>query len=153
MYRADTDPQHFGRAKCFPCKAKVGAYMRQGGVYRIKCMICLEGSKETQYIGESWRTLYDSGLEHLTAHRNRCQESVLVKYEFNCHQGEMVEWQKEVVSFQPRNLAREAMEAHLISNQDDKTTMINRKGELGRNLAPKLTLDDNRPTNRKKGRP
>ena len=86
---------------------------------------------ETKYIGETGRTIFDRGLEHLTAHRKRNPESTLVEHEVNAHQGEMVEWKMEPVQFIPRNLLRQATEDHFISNQSNNTLVLNRKGEWG----------------------
>ena len=54
--------------------------MRQGGLYRIDCLNCKTEEKQSTYFGESARTLYDRGTEHLAALRRGDPESVLVEH-------------------------------------------------------------------------
>ena len=65
VVRKDPEPTHCARKEGFPCQSKPGLCMRLGVVYRISCLTYLEkGEKETVYIGELARTLWDSGSEH-----------------------------------------------------------------------------------------
>ena len=113
--------------------------MRQGALYSIECMECHnhieEGQQKAIYFGESGRTLFDRGAEHLTAHRLRNPESVLVEHEENCHEGNQVEWKMSAMGFPKGNLLRQAMEAQNIS-QAENCQVLNRKGEWGQNLPP-----------------
>ena len=54
--------------------------MKQNVTYRIDCQICKASGKETTYFGESARTMYDRGQEHLSALNSRDPNSVLVQH-------------------------------------------------------------------------
>ena len=54
------------RDKCFPCQAEVGKCMAQGANYTITCMICKDNGVQVKYFGETARTPYDRGHEHLS---------------------------------------------------------------------------------------
>ena len=55
--------------------------MRQGVVYHLICQGCKTQGVNSLYVGESARTMWDRGLEHSKAHRQRNPESVLVEHE------------------------------------------------------------------------
>ena len=58
------------RPDCFLCTTgKPGSCMKQGIVYKISCITCLDADRKTDYIGETARTSYDRGTEHLDALR------------------------------------------------------------------------------------
>ena len=104
--------------------------MRQGGLYSITCQECREQGRDSVYYGESGRTLYDRGVEHLRAHQGRNPESVLVEHEVEEHEGRMVDWKMISRGFPRSNLMRQAREAHLITSNDHKN-LLNRRGEWG----------------------
>ena len=93
------------------------------------------------YFGETGRTLYVRGFEHLEGHRRRYKESILVEHEEDRHEGQVVGWTMEALEFPRGNLLRQAKEAHMISKNSHRG-VLNRSGEWGQNLHPKLTLED-----------
>ena len=113
--------------------------MRQGALYSIECMEChhSQDNQKAVYFGETGRTLFDRGAEHLAAHRLRNKESILVAHEENCHEGSMLEWKMAAMGFPEGNLVRPAMEAQNISEAEN-CLVLNHKGEWGQNLPPQL---------------
>ena len=116
--------------------------MRQGGLYEISCLTCQQENKTAKYIGESARTLYDRGVKHLTAHRCKNPESVLIEHEQEAHSGQEAEWSMKAIGLEKRNLHRQAKEGHLIANATGN--ILNRRGEWGQNLPQKIAIDDAR---------
>ena len=102
--------------------------MRQGALYSITCMDCKIQGRESIYFGETGRTIFDRGAEHLDLHRKRNQESVLVEHEVKEHNGEVVEWNMDAVEYPRGNLQRQAKEAHMIQ-KNSHMNLLNRKGD------------------------
>ena len=142
-----------GRTNCFPCKSEPGKCSIQGVVYQITCVICKEKGVETQYYGESARTCFDRGVEHLTALEKMNLESPLVEHHFQDHPQEDPKFEMKAKSFHDKPLHRQCEEAHLIeAYTGDK--IMNRKGEWGHNLPPKLSIEGEGETSQiKRGRP
>ena len=85
---AQKDPwnEHCGRDTCFPCQKTPGRCMRQGAIYLMECRKCQEVGRNSYYVGETARTPYDRGLEHLTAVRKKNPDSPLVEHDGEHHQ-------------------------------------------------------------------
>ena len=119
-------------------------------------MICKESQKEVQYFGESARTSYDRGLDHQNALLKRDPESPLVEHltddhpEIDPSEDARGYFDMKVKSYHARPLQRQCEEAHqIISFKGHK--ILNRKGEWGQNLPPKLVEDDlEKPQKRKR---
>ena len=62
--------------------------MRQGALYSIVCMEYKESGGDSVYFGETGRTLYDRGFEHLEGHRRKYKESILVEHKAEVPKGE-----------------------------------------------------------------
>ena len=81
LVRKDPEATECGRPSCMPCRTAPGRCMRQGCIYKMTCLLCKEqGEKISLYIGESARTAYDRGSEHLSAIRRRDEGSPLVEH-------------------------------------------------------------------------
>ena len=80
LIKKEPDPQPCGRQNCLPCKTKAGVCQRQGCLYKLVCNICTREAREKQilYIGESSRTPYDRGAEHLKLMEKEDRESPAV---------------------------------------------------------------------------
>ena len=65
--------------------------MQQGSTYRIDCGWCKGEDKQATYFGESPRTLYNRGKEHLDGRRLKSEEYVLVQHMREVHQEKKVE--------------------------------------------------------------
>ena len=60
----------------------------RGGTYRIDCINFMPEVKQSTYYGESARTLYDRGAEHLASLKRGDPESVFVEHQRELHQQE-----------------------------------------------------------------
>ena len=116
--------------------------MRQGAIYKITCKTCESNHDvESCYIGESSRTLYDRGLEHLKAIQSLDTESPLVEHHLGAHrEDEEPAFRMESLGFRSSALWRQAQEANEIAQHKAKR-ILNRRGEWGQNLPPKLSLE------------
>ena len=110
--------------------------MKEGVVYRMTCMNCEEKGSKTLYFGESARTPYDRGAEHLAAIRRMDSESPLVEHQTHDHLELEPRFKMEVVAFCPSNLIRQATETHHITSSggDLGVKLMNRRGERGENI-------------------
>ena len=143
LVKKNPDPQECGRENCLPRKYKPGDCMRQNALYRLDCQLCkTEEQKTSVYVGETARTIFDRGLEHMKTHRSRNAESPLVEHENSEHDGQPVEWTMSAICFPIGNMKRQATEGHLISQIGRNSNILNRKGERGQNLSPILEVDD-----------
>ena len=154
LVKKDPNPSHCEREWCFTCQSKPGICSRQGAVYKILCVNCKEYNEgqekegqeigqETCYFGESARTLFDRGQEHLKALKKKSPESPLWEHHSEAHQGQEPRFTMEAVSFTNSALIRQSMEARLIVD-NGHMNLMNRKGEWGQNLPPKLLMEDER---------
>ena len=108
---------------------------------------------ETLYYGESARTCFDRGVKHLTALEKMDLESPLVEHHAQDHPQEEPRFEMKAKSFHDEPLHRQCEEAHLIEAFTGAKIM-NRKGEWGHNLPPKLSIEGEGETGQvKRGRP
>ena len=89
--------KHCKREDCFICNGAMegpgkntgieadpkdlGRCQDQGLVYSIHCVECLNRGDEVHYIGESGRTAYQGGVEHLRGLRDQVDTSPLWKHQ------------------------------------------------------------------------
>ena len=141
LVKKDPNPEHCGRNTCLPCKSKVGACLRQGAVYKISCMTCkTEGSRNTVYLGETARTMFDRGEEHIRAMNNMNEESPMVEHQLEAHQNQPMMFRMKPVMYPKTALWHPANEANEIDKHRD-CNVINRRREWGKNLPPKLSIE------------
>ena len=93
------------------------------------------------YVGESARTGYDRGAEHEEALRTLNPESPLVEHSLEHHANQPPRFQMKVLTFIKTNIMRQATEAAKIQGLEGGN-LLNRRGEWGHNLPPKLVLED-----------
>ena len=124
-----------GRPKCLLCVNEPGSCTTKGVVYSMECLICKEDHQSATYIGETARTPYERGLEHLDLIRLNSEESPFVEHQREKHPGEEVKVSMKVVSKEPRPLDRLTLEGTMIS-EHRSGQLLNRKGEWGQNLPP-----------------
>ena len=103
-------------------------------------MRCKEENKETLYFGESARTCFDRGLEHQSAIDKLDKESPLVEHHVEDHPDHAPWFSMKLKSVHNQPLHRQCEEAHLIEGFSGFKIM-NRKGEWGQNLPPKLSIE------------
>merc|ERR1711954_52598 len=108
LCKKDPNPQHCGRQNCFPCKGeKQGMCQRQGVIYYMECLECREQGKKTLYVGESSRSGYDRGVEHLRAVEADSEESPLVEHRNLKHQYKAVRFEMILKEFPRTTLQRQ----------------------------------------------
>ena len=131
------------RGNCFPCQKEPGKCMKPGVCYIITCNTCKELGKEVKYHGESSKCGYDRGLEHLMALSNTNEDSPLVEHQLEQHPNVPHNFTMEIESFHSTPLSRQTQEASLIE-EFSGDQILNRRGEWGQNLPPKLAIDDDK---------
>ena len=121
-----------GRENCFPCKQEKGGECRRKNVgYIISCQKC-----KAEYHGESSRTMFCRGGEHLRALHQQSQDSPLWAHCVTEHNGTIVPFQMKASQFFMDPLTRQVEEAVRIFHC--KKTM-NRKGEWKKIAVPRMT--------------
>ena len=116
--------------------------MRQGCIYLMTCLVCEAKGEHSYYVGESARTPFDRGSEHLSAMRRMAKESPLVEHFLEEHQGQTPEFSMRIIGTPTSNLLRQSGEYQEMLKYSAMGTLLNRRGEWGQNLPPKLTLED-----------
>ena len=91
----------------------------------------MEGGKEGVYIGESARTAFNRGADHLSAMRTLNEESPLVEHSLKAHGERVPRFKMEILKYCKTNLMRQAMEANRIQSMVGKN-LLNRRGGGGR---------------------
>ena len=112
--------------------------------YEITCQICLKAGKTTQYIGESARTAFDRGSDHLADLKALRVKNPLVKHLVEDHPGQ--EWDSykmKVTKVHKNAMYRQVSEGQFISNFGGHK-VLNQKGEWGQNLPPRTVVEDGR---------
>ena len=133
--------QGCGRPHCLPCRNKKGKYNSQGVLYEIVCPECKEQGRRTAYIGESARTAFDRGLQHLRAMEGGVDGHPLVDhYRVDHPDHPQVEGEMKVLRCEERNVYRQATEGYYISNFQGYK-ILNSRGDWGQNLPPILETE------------
>ena len=102
----------------------------EGDVEKMK-----ERKKEIRlfkYIGETSRSSYERGLEHLHKMATLNSQSMLLRHILVQHPGgemEKVEWGMKVIEFKKSAFERQIKEAVLIQQESMKHTILNSKSE------------------------
>ena len=73
------------RGDCLPCRSQRGRCGRQGAIYNLTCSICKEEGIKSIYIGETARTCYDHGLDHLRSLRRGDKDHPMVSHYREVH--------------------------------------------------------------------
>ena len=124
---------------------KGGQCLTQNILYQVECLHCQEEGKKAKYIGESGRTAYDRGQNHLQALEAKDDSNPLVAHWLENHQGQDWKFNMSVLKVFDTPLQRQANEGFQIANFKGDV-LLNRKGEWGNNLPPKLVIDDSQET-------
>ena len=134
-----------GRQDCLVCRQDKGKSCRQRNVtYTTECLKCQEkGGKKSQYLGESARTSYERGLEHLRAYNSLKEDSHMTKHWQEDHQGEeRPEFKMRVARKHTSALVRQVHEAVIIemATENEDINVLNSKGEYNRCQLPRLGI-------------
>ena len=122
---------------CLVCKHAVrpGGCRRVGAAYSLMCLGCKEGKVVSEYVGETGRSPYTRGQEHLRLFLGRSQKSVLWRHCLTLHSGDIQKFKMEVRARTTTALERQAMEGVMIKNFEGQHLM-NTKAEW---RGPKIT--------------
>ena len=133
------------RKDCLLCKqgkeGTSGDCRRRNILYRTSCLECKEKGKDTFYIGESSRTSYERGKEHLRDFQTMSEESHM----FNHHQEEHkdkenhVEFAMKIEKSHFSAFRRQVHEAVSIMRNQEKN-LLNSKLEYNRCILPRLSV-------------
>ena len=89
--------------------------MAQSAIYKVTCLRCKEKGEEAQYWGETGRTCYDRGAEHLQGIRNKSSNSTFWRHHQETHgESDPPSFQMERYKTVKGNLARQSLEGRLI---------------------------------------
>ena len=125
--------------------------MRPGVVYCIECNKCKATGECSQYWGESARTAHDRGSEHLRGLKNKAEGSALWAYHVEIHkeEEESPDFTMKVYRVVQNTLNRQILEGKKIGAFKGKYP-LNGRGEWGENCVPKLTLEEDKPVEKKR---
>ena len=169
LHKSDPwEGQLCGRQKCLPCKTKVetGKYSSQScskrsAVYETWCVSCeMTGMEEgvdemtgqhpgivrekrmAKYIGETARSTYERGFEHLSDLLNTSAKSHMLRHYVESHMGEEfgeMKFQMKVLKFTRTAFERQILESVLIQ-ENRNHNLLNSKSEFNRCSIPRITL-------------
>ena len=92
--------------------------------------------------------------EHARAIKNEYAESPMIEHALEDHPNKPRDFKMEVLSFPKTTLMRQATEAWEIRKHGRNSKVINRRGEWGQNLPPRLTVEDSdSQSTKRKARP
>ena len=130
---------HCGRETCFPCKTEPGRCMSQGIVYVIECSTCKAQGKESKYFGETAKTCYNRGAQHLAALKSGNKESPMVEHQEKHHPDTPRDFKMKVLSTHTKPLQRQSEEASLIEEYKSGAIM---NQDLSGDTRAKLKIAD-----------
>ena len=144
-----------GRGGCILCqtKAETGKNLTQSCtkrniVYETWCADCLKKSEDTngveggtyKYIGESAKSAFERGANHLYDRKNLDLGSHMLKHSVECHEGidpETVRFHMRVLKYHKSSFERQIDEAVKIQN-NRQFNILNSKSEYNRSSIPRL---------------
>ena len=133
------------RPECYPCKTgEKKCCFQRNIVYTNRCIQCKEQGKESIYIGESSRSAFERGSEHINDYEKKLTDSHIYKHQEIGHP-EMAEPRFEfriIRNFQSA-LVRQVTEAVMISRRGENG-VLNSKGVFNRCKLPRLIIEDHK---------
>ena len=131
------------REDCFPClneKGKGGNCQQESVCYTITCLECEMGGIKAEYQGETSRTAYLRGSEHLQGLENEDEKNALWKHCCQEHQGRHVKFKMKVLRSHKTPLTRQIQESVEIECSLAKIIM-NSKGEWNGSRIPRIKIE------------
>ena len=128
---------------CFPCRGEGGAggnCQQEGIVYKISCEQCKVRGVTSEYVGESSRTAFLRGAEHLADLASRSEKSPLWKHCTEEHAGVEVQFRMRVVRKHRTPLTRQIQESVEIENSA-ANILMNSKGEYNGSRIPRIVVE------------
>ena len=133
------------REDCFPCQhggGTGGDCQSEGVTYAISCLECKKNNVEVEYIGETARTIYDRGEEHLSDLINEVKGKPLWEHIVEKHESRYeIGWFKIRLLMKHRTaLQRQIREALKIENSGAEI-ILNKKNEWNESRIPRLRVE------------
>ena len=146
-----------GRPDCLVCgdgEEGGGDCRRRNITYINTCITCLNrrkagvpgggaetgvGSGVARYIGESGRSGYERGLEHMEGLRKGQEDSHMFKHKLMEHPDEEVNFRMKILKKHKSAFERQVTEAVLIE-MEDNGLLLNSKGGFNRCVLPRLQV-------------
>ena len=131
------------RDDCLPCmgeRGRGGNCQKENIVYRILCQECELGHIKAEYTGESSRTPYLRGREHLDGLEKRKEDNALWKHCAQVHQGREVKFKMRVLRSHRTPMSRQIQEAVEIENSK-ADILMNSKGEWNGSRIPRIVIE------------
>merc|ERR1711954_216349 len=139
------------RINCFPCMTQKGKCWALSVTYQIDCQNCKRQGKTVRYYGETGRTGFDRGQDHVKAIRQGDSKNACGKHQVEMHQGEPWNFSMKIVKRHKYPLLRQTHEGRLVEDfNGDK--IPNQRGEWGCNLPPNIMVEGKPPNPKRKGR-
>ena len=139
-------PSNCGRVDCFLCTStnkKSGtpaSCMVESVCYLISCDNCQSAGVTAHYCGESARTGYIRGREHLKGHNKKSEDNALAKHDSVHHGGIKSSYSMKILRKHEKTLSRQIHEATVIDNSLANIVM-NSKSEILGQKVPRVTVE------------
>ena len=133
--------QHCGRSNCLLCLSdkEHGTCKTRNVTYQSRCLTCQAEGLDRQYIGESSRSGYERGLEHLLDCTKHSQDSHMWKHISTEHPNlAEPKFAMKILKAHKTPLNRQVHEAVMIMLNE--STTLNSRGEFNRCQLPRLTV-------------
>ena len=133
-----------GRDKCFKCQTGGKGNCRTSGVvYTISCVDCETVGKTVMYIGQTARSGFARGKEHLTQlESRRADDSRMYGHAEEVHGGVIPSVRMDIVSnYGNDTMSRQIAEAVLIRSSKPEH-LLNLKTEYNMNILPHVNLSN-----------
>ena len=142
------DGQDCEREDCLLCTSQAGgdqtkqSCKRRNIVYATVCQECHQVGKVVKYVGESCRSAYERGREHVTDYENLSLDSHMLKHNILYHpEKQKVEFKMKIVEAHKNAFTRQIHEAVEIEMASTGGIVMNSKSEYNRCALPRLTVD------------
>ena len=134
---------HCGRQGCVPCgtKADNSKCFKRNILYETSCNICMREGKVEKYVGETSRSGFERGGEHVRDCKKKQEDSHMWKHMETVHGGVSTpDFSFKVVKTFQSALMRQVAEAVRIEKVGK---VLNSKGMYNRCSLPRLTVQQN----------
>ena len=133
------------REDCISCttgEKEWGKCKQEGVVYRIKCLKCEGDGTLSEYWGETARTAFERGEEHVRGMENREEKNCLWKHSQMHHQGKLQKGDLElkVVERHRTPLSRQVHEGVEIE-LNGAEIILNSKAEWNQSRLPRIVIE------------
>ena len=109
-------------------------------VYSNQCLDCKDNGRVSIYLGESSRSAYERGGDHVNDYKSKKEDSHILKHQMSEHSQAAPNYQFRIIARFQSALMRQVTEAVLIRRQGEGT-ILNSKGVFNRCSLPRLTVE------------